>query len=382
MHIFLSVCAGALILTHLLSVALAAWRIGRYPDISSKPLPGARPPVTIIVPLRGIENFTTLTIARAFRLDWPSYELIFCVADPGDAVIDEVRSAIATHPHIDASLLVGEDRISANPKLNNCAKGWSAARNDWVILADSNVLMPPDYVETLLSSWRADSGLVCSPPIGSRPGDIWAEVECAFLNTFQGRYQYAAESCGQGFAQGKTMLWKKSLLDQHGGLEALGTEIAEDAAATKLVRACGRRVHLSSSPFEQPLGRRTFSEIWHRQTRWAFLRRVTFPQFFAPEIFVGIVAPLCFSLAACWSGGAGPVALAATAFIIPCVIYLPELALARAKGWHLSHLSLPAMVLRDLLLPVIWVKSWTGASVSWRGNVLTVGARESTLSRS
>src|SRR4029079_19021006 len=124
----------------------------------------------------------------------------------------------------------------------------------------------------------------------------WAEVECAFLNTLQARWQYAGEALGLGFAQGKSMLWNKPMMDANGGIRALAAEIAEDAAATKLVSGLGLRVNLVAAPFEQPLCRRTFDEIWSRQARWARLRRVTFPWFFAPEILTGAVVPLVLAL--------------------------------------------------------------------------------------
>ena len=40
-----------------------------------------------------------------------------------------------------------------------------------------------------------------------------AEVEAGFLNTYQARWQLAADSAGFGFAQGKSMLWRRDLLD-------------------------------------------------------------------------------------------------------------------------------------------------------------------------
>ena len=104
-------------------------------------------------------------------------------------------------------------------------------------MADSNVLMPPDYIQRLLARWRPNSGIVCSPPIGSRPESFAAEIECAFLNTYEARWQYAAEAVGFGFAQGKTMLWRRDILEAGGGIEALGAEIAEDAASTKLIHS-------------------------------------------------------------------------------------------------------------------------------------------------
>ena len=357
----------ALLLSNLASILLVSIGLKRRGTIA--PPAGKAPPVSIVVPSRGVEPFTEETLARAFSLDWPRYELIFCVAHADDPVVKLITKAIARFPAVPARLLIGDDRISGNPKLNNCVKGWEAAHYHWVILANSNVLMPRDYVQHLMAAWRPGTGLVCSTPIGSRPDGFWAEVECAFLNTLQARWQYTGEALGLGFAQGKSMLWSKPVLDANGGIRALAAEIAEDAAATKLVNGLGLRVNLVASPFEQPLGRRTLGEIWSRQARWARLRRVTFPLFFAPEILIGAAVPLVLALIA--AAGAG-FSLPATALAVLAAAYLPECALALAKGWHLSWRMIPAMMMRDLILPAVWARGWLSGAVDWRGNVMTI----------
>ena len=40
-----------------------------------------------------------------------------------------------------------------------------------------------------------------APPVGSAPSGFWAELECAFLNSYQARMQYAVDMLGHGFAQ-------------------------------------------------------------------------------------------------------------------------------------------------------------------------------------
>jgi ceramide glucosyltransferase len=365
--------SAALILSNLASILLAALRL--KPPRSMATPAGKTPPVSIVIPSRGVEPFTEETLERAFSLDWPRYELIFCVAHADDPVVRLINKAIARFPKVQARLLVGDDRVSANPKLNNCIKGWEAARHHWVILTDSNVLMPRDYVQHLMAAWRPDTGLVCSTPIGSRPDGFWAEVECAFLNTLQARWQYAGEALGLGFAQGKSMLWKKPMLDANGGIRALAAEIAEDAAATKLVNGLGLRVNLVASPFEQPLGQRRLAEIWSRQARWARLRRVTFPLFFVPEILTGVALPLLLALFAAAHAG---FSLPATALCLLALAYLPECALASAKGWHLSPCMVAAMIARDMMLPAIWARGWLAGSVDWRGNAMTISTKAMT----
>ncbi len=354
-------------LLHITSVFVVIARI-HNDDLSAHVLPNDEG-VTIIRPVCGIENFVEETLRSTFRLDYPSYEILFCVADAADPVIPLVRRLMAEHPRITARLLTGNDNISPNPKLNNVAKGWHAARHDWILMADSNVLMPRDYIQRVLATWRADTGLVCSPPIGCVPKGIWAELECAFLNTYQARWQCFADSIGWGFAQGKTMLWRRDILEKAGGIEALGAEAAEDAAATKLVRRLGLRVRLIDDPFRQPLGVRSAAGIWGRQIRWARLRRDTFKLLFLPEILAGSVLPI----AACGVVAAAvgwPVASSTVAFAVAW--YAFEALLAYAAGWHLSRWSPVLWMIRDLLLPVLWITSWVGNSFEWRGNTMRI----------
>jgi hypothetical protein len=45
-------------------------------------------------------------------------------------------------------------------------------------------------------------------------------------------------------------LWRREVMEKSGGIRALGAEIAEDAASTKLVRREGLSVNLVNNPFE------------------------------------------------------------------------------------------------------------------------------------
>jgi ceramide glucosyltransferase len=274
---------------HATSIVLAVRRFRQSTRYA--PPPEKCPPVSLVRPLCGLDNYAADTLRSTFNLDYPHYEILFCVASAADLAVPLVEDLIAKHAGVSARLLVGDKRIGPNPKLNNVLKGWGAASHQWIIIADSNVLMPRDYVQRLFVSWHADTGLVASPPVGCRPKGIWAEIECAFLNTYQARWQYLVDHFGHGFAQGKTMLWRRADLERAGGIEALGKEVAEDAAATKIVRDAGLKVRLVDHPFEQPLGYRSAAEVWNRQVRWARLRRATFFPYFLTEIISGGILP-------------------------------------------------------------------------------------------
>ena len=374
----IGLCAAAVavlaIAAHYVSIGLALYRVSKPTGqhLGQHQTARSHQPVSIVRPVCGVDQHDVLTLGSSFQLDAKDYEVIFCCAKQNDPAVLLVTSLISHHQECRAQLLVADDTGTANPKLNNLIKGWAAARHDWIVIADSNVLMPPDYMQRLHAAWRSDTGLVCSPPAGSRPEGVWAEIECAFLNTYQARWQLAADSIGLGFAQGKTMLWRRDLLDCAGGILALGSEIAEDAAATKIVRKSGRRVRLVDRPFEQPVGDRTAKQVWDRQLRWARLRRATFARYFIPEVLTGFMPPLVTSAIAFYSIDTDPAVSYAS---LLAVWYLPEFVLNARAGWHFSIMTPAAWFARDLLIPVVWGYAWLGSSFQWRGNDMTTATR-------
>jgi ceramide glucosyltransferase len=363
-------CAAVLAL-NFASIGVAAWRCRRRPR--TMPAPAGAPSVSIVRPLRGLECFSEETLASTFLLDYPSYEIIFCVQRANDSIIPLVERLIAAHPHVPARLLIGDDYVSVNPKLNNCVKGWEAARFDWIVLADSNVLMPRDYLQSMLAAFLPNVGLVVSMPIGSRPRGFWAEVECAFLNTFEARWQYGAEAVGVAFAQGKNMMWRREVLERAGGIRALGSEIAEDAASTKVIRSQGLKVRLVDMPFEQPLGARTAHEVYSRHVRWARLRRVTFPAFFLPEFMNGSFAP---AISGAYAGLLFDADVPLVVGAILAALWGGEMILARIAGWRLNWRSPLAYFVRDALLPVMFVDACLFDDFVWHGNAMTVREQE------
>jgi len=155
-------CAFILIVSAISGLIMARRCRARARDL---PAPPDAPPVSIIRPLRGVEPFSLETLGATFALDYPDYEIIFCVQSPGDPINPLVEKLIADHPVCEAKLLVGGDYLSVNPNLHNCVKGWEAARHDYVILADSNALPPRDYIQTMLAAFRAGPALTISMPI-------------------------------------------------------------------------------------------------------------------------------------------------------------------------------------------------------------------------
>jgi ceramide glucosyltransferase len=374
--VFAVICV-LLCVVQLASIALAWWRCKAVCTCIIPPM--SPPGITLVQTLKGVESHSQATLQSCFRLSYSTHEVLFCVADPDDPVIPLVEAAISAYPDVSARLLIGQKLISDNPKLNNMAKGWDAGRHDLICFTDSNLLLPPDYLQRVLATWSRWGGVASAPPIGVDPVTLWDEIECAFLNTCQARWQYAADTLGFGFSQGKTMFFDRRLLGAQ-GLSALASQPAEDAALTKIARSSRRRVHLVAPPFAQPIAGRTLADVWLRQLRWARLRRKMHPWLHAPELIGGVGPPtLAFAL----SLGDADLAITRAAICAAFAIawFAPEIALARWAGWPLSPRALLALILRDLTMPVLWCAAWAGSDFSWRGSMLDTSAVKTSRKR-
>ncbi|RWR11698.1 ceramide glucosyltransferase [Paenirhodobacter populi] len=355
--VLLIAAALAAVAVHLGTAGLVLWRYLRPAGEAA----GERPFVSIVRPVCGLDRYDAETLASTFALDWPDYEILFCAARAEDAAVPLVRQLIVAHPDRAARLLIGEDRISGNPKLNNVVKGWRESRGGIVAIIDSNVLLPRDYLDQVMARFDRDTGLVTSPPVGIRPDGFGGALECAFLNGMQARWQLAADQLGHGFAQGKNLVWRRDVLDRAGGPAALGRDLAEDVGSTKVVRGQGLKVRLTRRAFAQPIGDRHLRAVWDRQLRWSRVRRAGFPALFMGEILIGPWPPVLALLLAGAGGWAVPMLL---------LWYAAEVALCRVAGWPASARDLVAMIVRDALLAPLWVATFARRGFEWRGNAM------------
>ena len=173
------------------------------------------------------------------------------------------------------------------------------------------------------------------------------------------------------------MMWRREVLDRAGGIRALASDIAEDAASTKIIRAQGMKIRLVDMPFEQPLGRRKAHEVYSRHVRWSRLRRVTFPSYFIPEFQNGAFMPVLLGAYSAELLG-GPWLAAAVAVSILAALYFAEYQLARVCKWTRDWRLPFAMFVRDLMLPVMFVDACLFDDFVWHGNAMTVREQEET----
>src|SRR5579863_7524995 len=106
--------AAAIPFIYYLISIYSSWRYFRQPP--SAPDPAFTPPVSILKPFRGVDPDAYENLASFCRLDYPEFEIVFCI-DPDDEFIQSIIARLtADFPATRMRVLYGSGRVAANDK--------------------------------------------------------------------------------------------------------------------------------------------------------------------------------------------------------------------------------------------------------------------------
>lgn len=337
------------------------------------------PAISILKPLKGIDEGLAENLKSFFELQYPNYEVIFAVADANDPAIAVAESVISANISGElglvrrpAQILVGEEVVGLNPKINNLVRAYDYAENDLILISDSNVRARSMYLQELAQAIASpDVGLVTALVAGVNAQGFGGNLEASFLNSFCARGMSIAFFAGRPIVVGKSMLFRKSLASRFGGLRSLGSFLAEDYVAGRLVEKLGYRVVLTQDTVDQHLGAHSLKQFWSRHVRWGRLRRTQAPFFFPLELlqnsvvtcFIGAIAVPSF-----FSVGLPTFIAAHLGFWAAC-----DWALMRRMG-RTGLRETFAWIAREFLSIPLYIQIYMNNTVQWRGQRLRLRA--------
>jgi len=103
-------------------------------------------PITILKPLCGDEHDLAINLRSFCMQNYAVYQIVFGIQNADDAALPIVNALIEEFPAIDITVVVDSTQLSQNMKVANLQNMLSAAKYDYLVLADSDMRVRPDYL--------------------------------------------------------------------------------------------------------------------------------------------------------------------------------------------------------------------------------------------
>jgi ceramide glucosyltransferase len=335
---------------------------GTVPPSSSST--GFSPPISILKPLKGIDDDLFDNLISFCNQGYPEYEIIFALEEKNDPALKLAEKIKRRYPHQKISIVVKQKDYALNPKVDNLIAAYEASQFPYFLISDSDVRVAQDYLRAIIQHMEDPNvGLVNNLIRGIGSRTIGSLLENLHLNSFViGNVAILTTIFKMPVVVGKSMLMRKRDFEELGGFEAVRNVLAEDYVIGDLMHKKGKRVVTSSHVVNAVNHYRTFKQFLKRHARWGKLRWKLGGIGYVSEIMSNAVFISCLALAVL-----GPathmIALAAVVWIVKI---LGDYLLGRRirSAHYFFHYFLSPI--KDIIIGCIWFVPFVSRTVMWR----------------
>jgi len=346
---------------------LAIWAAKRWQRERSQPTRATfTPPVSILRSLKGLDPHMYEAFRSHCVLDYHDYEVLYGVSDLDEPALKLVRKLQEEFPQQQLGVVHCPEVLGLNGKVSNLAQMLPQAKYEHIVINDSDIVVPRDYLRSVMAPLAEPSvGMVSALYRGNAGSTLGSRLEALGLSAgFMGGVLVARALQGIRFALGGTIGTTKTVLAAIGGLEPLADYLSDDYELGARTAAAGYRIELADTIVETAIPDYPFPEFWTHQTRWARTVKACRPaQYFGLMVTFALIWAALAVLAAphaWWTWlifGVTAVARFASAIMVGRgVMSDPQVT---RDLWLIP--------LHDLIALAIWIVSYAGRDVEWRG---------------
>lgn len=341
------------------------------------PEPRDPEPISILKPLKDVDEGLYENLSAMAQQEYPVYEVIFGAEDPLDPALDVARRVQRENPSVKIQVVSGARVRGMNPKVRALSAILERATHDWILVSDSNVRPDAQYLSAMRATVEATGGrLVHNLLMGVGDRSVGARFENLHMNGWVAGSIAVCDAGRHPIVVGKSMFMRKSDLEAVGGLERVADVLAEDYVLGEAYRQRGWPVVLSPYRLRVVSGARDFTAFLNRHVRWGQLRRHIAPFFFVLELTAN-PTPFLLAWVACVWDNQAVLPLGLDSALLPLLLLLLkwgiETANVRLFCPETGLLTLSLMPVKDLLVPLMWIVSAVRTRVSWRGHQMRIG---------
>lgn len=354
--------------------SIAIWSYTVQTKASDKPqaLPGFLPPVSILKPLKGLDDNLFDNLDSFCTLDYPEYEIIFSLQDFNDQAYKVALKVKERHPLKDITIIVERCNTGLNPKVNNLIPAYKSSKYPYILISDSNVLVGRDYLKESVQHMEDPAvGLVSNMIKGVGGRSVGSIIENLHMNSFiLGSVCFLDKFLKMPCVIGKSMLMRKSDLEAIGGFKAVKDVLAEDYVIGARMHRWGKKVVLSNYVIENVNEYWGLKKFINRHTRWGKLRWKIGGPGYLSELIGNPVFMSCIPVLL-WEAS---VITMSFALLVSLIKVLGDYYLGRRIGSRgLAPIHYFLSPVKDLLIGIIWFVPLLSNSVVWRGNRYIIG---------
>ena len=355
--------AAALGVFYLALASILVLRFRSGPDLA-KPTRAnpTRRPLSILVPLCGEDEHLYERLCRLCQQNYPgSIELIGGLQDPTDPAIGIVNAVAAKFSRMKVALRIDAKEHGSNRKISNLMNAAESARTATLVLVDSDILVGPDHMSRVVAELeRPGVGAVTCLYHGIGGAGVWSSLSALSINA--NFLPSVIVALAFGVARpcfGSTIALRRRMMEEIGGLGAFVDCLHDDYAIGQRVREAGYEVAMPRASVGHVCRDANAKDLLLNQIRAARTIKMIDPAGYTGSI---VAHPTAFALPAALLGGSHGVTLLLLALagrLILCLSVERAFSLPRQPYWLLPFY--------DLLFIVVYVASFFGERVSWRG---------------
>jgi ceramide glucosyltransferase len=333
--------------------------------------PSWLPTVSVIKPVCGLEKNLYESLSTACRQDYPSYEVLFSVQESSDPALPLLERIRDEHPTVPIQIIVDGASAGPNRRLSNILNATGHATGHVLVYSDSDMRLEPAYLRALVAP-LADPrvGMACTIYRAEGADNLFESLELLTLNTdFVPSMVFAVETGAAVASPGSTQALRRETLTRIGGLKPMAYSFVEDLELGRAVVGAGFTIalvpHVAVTGVDLPRP----SDWWRHQVYWDQNTRVANPVgFFFTLLLRGVPFAALYALFAgpgAWRVLAGTLAVRlGTAFVSSTLLGDRE---GIRRLWLLP--------LRDAASLLVWLASFVGRKVYWRGRVFALSGK-------
>jgi ceramide glucosyltransferase len=342
--------------------------VARAAGSPARPHALAVPAVTVLKPLHGDEPGLRDNLGSFCNQNYPGpIQVVFGVQDPGDGAVAVVEHLQKIQAARDLDLVIDTKVHGLNRKVSNLVNMAPRIRHDVVVLADSDMRVGTDYLSRVTAALDEPGvGAVTCLYYGVPVAGMWSSLSALAINAhFLPGVVFGS---ALGLARpcfGSTLALRRQTLGEIGGFIAFVDCLADDYAIGAALRARGHTISIPSFAVAHMCTEASARDFWRHELRWARTIKSIDPLGYAGSI---LAHPLPWALIAALLGAGSTAFLPAIAIALASIGCRVALLRQVERAYVLPPQAYWLVPARDLLSLILFVVSFFGRDVSWKGH--------------